>query len=107
MSRFDDVFTLSIVMQSKIHPTYYTPATVTCVCGAVLETGSTIQAMDVEICAHCHPFYTGKKKIVDTTGRVDRFKKMSEKATALKASRAPKKTRAAKKAVETTPKADK
>lgn len=69
-------------MKQGIHPTYYTKATITCACGAVLETGSTVETMHTEICALCHPLYTGKKKVIDTTGRVDRFKKMAEKSQA-------------------------
>lgn len=72
---------------------------ITCSCGAVLTTGSTQKDLSVEICSQCHPFYTGKKKMIDTTGRVDRFKKLAEKAAAAK--KAPKKARA-KKAKETT-----
>lgn len=49
-----------------------------------METGSTQKEMHVEICSQCHPFYTGKKKMIDSTGRVDRFKKMTEKAAAKK-----------------------
>jgi large subunit ribosomal protein L31 len=69
-------------MKQGIHPTFYTQATITCACGAVLETGSTVETMHTEICALCHPLYTGKKKVIDTTGRVDRFKKMTEKSQA-------------------------
>ena len=69
-------------MKKGIHPVYYAKATITCACGAVLETGSTVEAMHTEICALCHPLYTGKKKVIDTTGRVDRFKKMTEKTQA-------------------------
>jgi large subunit ribosomal protein L31 len=74
-------------MKSGIHPTYYTKATITCACGAVLETGSTVETMHTEICALCHPLYTGKKKVIDTTGRVDRFKKMTEKSQAKQVAR--------------------
>lgn len=69
-------------MQTAIHPTYYDEATVTCVCGKTFVTGSTIPKIATEICSNCHPFYTGEKKFVDTTGRVDRFKKLSERAGA-------------------------
>ena len=68
-------------MKKQIHPQYYEKAIITCSCGAVLETGSTQKKLQIEICSQCHPFYTGKKKIVDNTGRVDRFKKISEKTT--------------------------
>lgn len=74
-------------MKSGIHPTYYAEATITCACGAVLTTGSTVATMHTEICALCHPLYTGKKKVIDTTGRVDRFKKMAEKSQAKQISR--------------------
>lgn len=72
-------------MKKGIHPNYHTKATVTCVCGAVLETGSTVETMHTEICSQCHPLYTGKKKVIDTTGRVDRFKKLSERSAVAKA----------------------
>lgn len=71
-------------MKPGIHPKYFEKAEVSCACGAVLTTGSTVETMSIEICSNCHPFYTGKKKTIDTTGRVDRFKKLSEKAKALK-----------------------
>jgi len=83
-------------MKKGIHPTYHEKATITCSCGAVLTTGSTQEAMHVEICSQCHPFYTGKKKMIDTTGRVDRFKKLTEKAAGKKKAAAPKKVKAEK-----------
>ena len=61
-------------MKEGIHPNYK-PATITCACGAVWETGSTKQDIHVEVCSKCHPFYTGRQKLVDAGGRVDRFKK--------------------------------
>ncbi len=61
-------------MKENIHPKYYR-ATVRCVCGETFETGSTSPELKVEICSKCHPFYTGKQKLVDSGGRVDRFKK--------------------------------
>ena len=61
-------------MKKGIHPEYK-KATITCVCGNVIETKSTKQDIKVEICSRCHPFMTGKQKIVDTAGRVERFKK--------------------------------
>jgi large subunit ribosomal protein L31 len=73
-------------MKKGIHPKYYNDAKIKCFCGAELETGSTQKEVSVEICSQCHPFYTGKKKLVDSTGRVDRFKKMTEKAQAKKES---------------------
>lgn len=61
-------------MQKDIHPDYKA-TTITCACGEVIETKSTKQDIHVEICSKCHPFYTGKQKLVDTGGRVDRFNK--------------------------------
>lgn len=61
-------------MKEGIHPKYQ-KATVTCVCGNTFETGSTKKELRVEICSKCHPFFTGKQKLVDAGGRVDRFKK--------------------------------
>jgi large subunit ribosomal protein L31 len=62
-------------MKADIHPTYYANAKATCACGATYSVGSTKESFDVEICSACHPFYTGQEKVMDTTGRVDRFKK--------------------------------
>jgi len=61
-------------MKEGLHPNYG-PTTIKCACGAVIETGSTKQDIKVEICSKCHPFYTGKQKLVDTGGRVDKFNK--------------------------------
>ncbi|HET6461266.1 MAG TPA: 50S ribosomal protein L31 [Syntrophales bacterium] len=61
-------------MKEGIHPEY-TKTTITCVCGNVIETKSTKKDIKVEICSQCHPFMTGKQKIMDTAGRVERFKK--------------------------------
>ncbi len=74
-------------MKPNIHPTYFQEATITCSCSAVFVTGSTVEKMHTEICSQCHPFYTGKKKVIDTTGRVDRFKKLSKKSEAKQAAR--------------------
>ena len=71
-------------MKKDIHPKYYPDAKIICACGNVIEAGSTVSEMKVEICAACHPFYTGKKKTMDTAGRVDRFKKIAEKKVAPK-----------------------
>ncbi|MDR2588550.1 MAG: 50S ribosomal protein L31 [Spirochaetales bacterium] len=61
-------------MKADIHPAYK-PAKITCACGSVIETRSTAGDISVEICSQCHPFFTGKQKLVDTAGRVDRFKR--------------------------------
>ena len=71
-------------MKSGIHPKY-TAATITCACGSTVETRSTKENIHVEICSACHPFFTGKQKLVDTAGRVERFtKKYADKAAAMK-----------------------
>lgn len=61
-------------MKEGIHPNYQ-PTTIKCACGEVIKTRSTKQDIKVEICSKCHPFFTGKQKLVDTGGRVDKFKK--------------------------------
>ena len=61
-------------MKKDIHPKYGT-ATVRCVCGETFETGSTKKEMRVDVCSKCHPFFTGKQKLVDTEGRVDAFRR--------------------------------
>ena len=61
-------------MKEGIHPKY-SPAAVRCACGEIITTASTRGDMRVDICSKCHPFFTGKQKLVDTGGRVDRFKK--------------------------------
>jgi large subunit ribosomal protein L31 len=63
-------------MKNEIHPKY-TPVNVTCSCGNTFTTQSTIskEEMNLDICSECHPFYTGKQRVVDTAGRVDRFNK--------------------------------
>ena len=61
-------------MKDGIHPVYK-DTTITCVCGNVIHTRSTKEDIRVEICSACHPYYTGKQKLVDTGGRVDRFNK--------------------------------
>ena len=61
-------------MKSDIHPKYYPNAKVTCACGNSFTVGSTQPEIKVELCSQCHPFYTGKQKLVDSARRVDRFK---------------------------------
>jgi large subunit ribosomal protein L31 len=62
------------MMKKDIHPQYYPKAKIKCACGATFEIGSTKQEMEVEICSQCHPFYTGKEKIIET-GQVEKFRK--------------------------------
>ncbi len=61
-------------MKENIHPKYYRTK-VSCACGNEIETGSTKNDIRIEICSQCHPFFTGKQKLIDTTGRVERFLK--------------------------------
>jgi large subunit ribosomal protein L31 len=68
-------------MKTAIHPTYHSPITVTCACGNSFESGSTHDQLHVELCSKCHPFYTGKQKLVDTARRVDRFERLKEAKT--------------------------
>lgn len=62
-------------MKDGLHPTYFADAAVSCVCGHTFKTGSTQKEVRVDICSNCHPFFTGKQKLVDTEGRIDRFRK--------------------------------
>lgn len=62
-------------MKDKIHPKYYDEAIVSCLCGNTFIAGSTKAETRVEVCSRCHPFYTGEQRIVDSMGRVERFKK--------------------------------
>lgn len=70
-------------MKKEIHPKYFDKTKVKCSCGADFEVGSTIPEIKVEICSNCHPLYTGNKKLVDTAGRVDRFKMRLQKSQSL------------------------
>jgi len=72
-------------MRREIHPKYYPSARVQCACGNSFQVGSTKEYIEVEICSQCHPFYTGKEKIVDTMGQVQKFRKRLAKKRAKKA----------------------
>ncbi len=61
-------------MKKNIHPKYYPEAQVQCTCGNRFQIGSTKELVEVEICSKCHPFYTGREKLVDKAGRVQKFK---------------------------------
>src|SRR3989339_87513 len=61
-------------MKTDIHPKYYKDAKAICACGAVYNFGNTVKEIKVDTCSACHPFYTGKKRILDSSGRVERFK---------------------------------
>ncbi|MBI5135646.1 50S ribosomal protein L31 [Candidatus Uhrbacteria bacterium] len=68
-------------MKSDVHPKYHTNAVIVCSCGNRLEVGSTIPEIHIEVCAKCHPYYTGTQRILDTARRVDKYqKRMTQKA---------------------------
>jgi large subunit ribosomal protein L31 len=69
---------VEITMKADIHPKYQ-QANIKCACGNTIEVGSTKKDISVEICSQCHPFFTGKQKLVDTAGRIERFRKKYEK----------------------------
>jgi len=71
-------------MKTDTHPTYNSGAVVTCACGAKLPLGSTSKELNVEICSQCHPFYTGNDKVIDTAGRVEKFRARRAAATTKK-----------------------
>lgn len=73
-------------MKAGIHPDYKA-TTITCVCGNVIETRSTKKDIKIEICSNCHPFMTGKQKILDTAGRVEKFKRKYEAKPAVAAAK--------------------
>lgn len=89
-------------MKKGIHPTYFPEAKVICACGNTFTVGSTVEEINVELCSSCHPFYTGKQKLVDTARRVEKFQeRTSKKATAAVASKKTKTAeRKAKKALK-------
>jgi large subunit ribosomal protein L31 len=66
------------LMKENIHPKY-SETVIRCACGSEISTGSTKQSISVEICSQCHPFYTGKQKLVDSAGRIEKFRKKYEK----------------------------
>jgi len=78
-------------MKKDIHPKYFAETVIKCACGATLETGATQEGIEVEICSQCHPFFTGDKKVVDTAGRVERFRKLTETSAKLKSAKPAKK----------------
>ena len=69
-----DTVRLNFSMKTGLHPDY-TETTITCTCGAVYHTRSTRKNLKIGICAACHPFFTGKQKLIDTAGRIEKFKK--------------------------------
>ena len=91
-------------MKTGIRPTYYKNASIVCACGAKIEAGSTVESTQIELCSKCHPFYTGKQKIVDTARRVEKFKARAEQKSDTKADH---KAKTEKKAIRAKKKADK
>lgn len=81
-------------MKTDTHPTYHKKAKVTCSCGATFTVGATVPEIRAEVCSACHPFYTGKGKLVDTAGRVEKF--MARKEAASKSGESGKQSRVAK-----------
>ena len=71
---------LLFIMKTDIHPKYFPEAKVKCACGAQFHVGSTKEEINVEICANCHPFFTGKEKLLDVAGKVEKFKARRTKA---------------------------
>ena len=84
MSRVGPWARLTRPMKAEIHPEYLL-CKVHCACGNEFETRSTVDEMRVEICSACHPFYTGKQKLIDTTGKVERFRRRYAKTADAKA----------------------
>ncbi|KAA0206979.1 50S ribosomal protein L31 [Candidatus Uhrbacteria bacterium] len=88
-------------MKAEIHPEYHSDAKISCLsCGYEVTTGSTQPEIKVELCFKCHPFYTGKQQLVDTAGRVDRFKSIQTKASKKAETATSKKEKAAKRAAK-------
>ena len=86
-------------MKSDTHPSYYTEAKVICACGHTFTVGSTTEEINVELCSHCHPFFTGKQKLVDTARRLEKFaERATKKATTATGKKAKTVRRASKKA---------
>jgi large subunit ribosomal protein L31 len=94
-------------MKKEIHPTYYPTAQIKCACGNVLNIGSTLAEIDTELCSSCHPFYTGKQKLVDTARRVEKFQAKTSAKTSLKTVRGKTAKRAAKATAKVAKKTDK
>lgn len=83
-------------MKSSIHPKFYPKATITCACGAVYTLGSTQEKISVELCSACHPFFTGKQKILDAARRVEKFNERVGKKSEVSAVQGGKKNKVAK-----------
>lgn len=85
-------------MKADIHPTYHADAKIICACGNIVTAGSTVPEIHVEICSNCHPFYTGKQKLIDTARRVEKFEERTAAKTAKKGASLGRKAKAEKRA---------
>jgi large subunit ribosomal protein L31 len=73
-----------IAMKKDIHPKYFSNAQVECSCGNTFTVGSTKNKIEIEVCSACHPFFSGEEKLIDTSGRVEKFKERIEKQKKIK-----------------------
>jgi len=87
-------------MKAEIHPTYFPDAKIVCACGNVIMAGSTVEEIHVELCSKCHPFYTGKQKLIDTARRVEKFTERAASKTAKAGTTLGKKAKAVKRAAQ-------
>ena len=87
-------------MKKGIHPQYHSNVKITCVCGNTVVAGSTSEKLQTELCSACHPFFTGKQKLVDTAGRVDKFKARQAAAKVHKNKETESKTKEKKQKIE-------
>lgn len=87
-------------MKKNIHPTYHTNISITCACGASFTAGSTEDSLSIEVCSQCHPFITGKQRLLDSSRRVEKFQEKLEKKVENKVTKQEKKARRAKKKAE-------
>jgi large subunit ribosomal protein L31 len=87
-------------MKKDIHPKYHKEAKVSCACGNTFNTGSTKAEIKIELCSKCHPFYTGKQKLVDTAKRVEKFKAKMDNKESISEARQGKKVKRAKRAAK-------
>lgn len=92
-------------MKKEVHPKYFTDAKISCACGQTFTTGSTQSELKIELCSACHPFYTGKQKLVDSARRVEKFKAKVEGKSDVAAARKGKKVKRAVRAVAKAAKA--
>ena len=83
-------------MKKDIHPTYFPGAKVKCVCGNAFSVGSTLEEINIEVCSACHPFFSGKAKVIDTAGKVEKFKERMIKKESMTGIKGGKKNKLAK-----------